>query len=128
MAQVGSRGVRLDLLVRQGATLGPHNCVLTNPNGTPVDLTGCTIQGQVRKDPLSTGTPDATFVIEYTDRIAGKFSFTIPHAVTAALAAGEYQDSQESLYQWDMELVDSQSRIIPLWYGDFLNFREVTRV
>ena len=62
MAQVGTRGERLDLIVRQGATLGPHTVTLTNPDGSAVNLTGCTIQGQVRKDPLDTGMPVAPVV------------------------------------------------------------------
>ena len=128
MAQVGTRGERLDLIVRQGATLGPHTVTITNPDGSAVNLTGCTIHGQVRKDPLDTGTPVASFVINYVDPVAGKYSFEISHTVTAAIPAGEFQNSSESMYQYDMELVDSQNRIIPLHYGDFINFREVTRV
>ena len=128
MAQVGTRGERLDLIVRQGATLGPHTVTLTNPNGTPVDLTGATIQGHVRKNPLDSGAPVASFVITYVDRVAGKYSFEIAHTVTAAIPAGEFQNSPESMYQYDMELLDTAGRIIPLHYGDFINFREVTRV
>lgn len=128
MAQVGFRGERLDLLVRQGATLGPHVVTLTNPDNTPVNLTGCTIQGQVRKNALDTGAPVATFVINYIDLLLGKFSFEIPHTITALIPAGEFQKDDESQYQWDMELLDSQNRIIPLYYGNFENFREVTRV
>lgn len=128
MAQVGFRGERLDLLVRQGATLGPHLVTLTNPDNTPVNLTGCTIQGQVRKNALDTGAPVATFVINYIDLLLGKFSFEIPHTITALIPAGEFQKDDESQYQWDMELLDSQNRIIPLYYGNFENFREVTRV
>lgn len=128
MAQVGFRGERLDLLVRQGSTLGPHVVTLTNPDNTPVNLTGCIIQGQVRKNALDTGAPVATFVINYIDLLLGKFSFEIPHTVTALIPAGEFQKDDESQYQWDMELLDSQNRIIPLYYGNFENFREVTRV
>lgn len=128
MAQVGFRGERLDLLVRQGATLGPHVVTLTNPDNTPVNLTGCIIQGQVRKNALDTGAPVATFVINYIDLLLGKFSFEIPHTITALIPAGEFQKDDESQYQWDMELLDSQNRIIPLYYGNFENFREVTRV
>lgn len=128
MAQVGFRGERLDLLVRQGATLGPYIVTLSNPDGSPVNLTGCTIQGQVRKNALDAGDPVASFEIVYIDRISGQFSFGISHESTAQIPAGEFQKDEESQYQWDMELLDSQSRIIPLYYGNFENFREVTRV
>jgi len=128
MAQVGFIGERLDLKVRQGATLGPHVVTLSNPDGTPVNLTGCTIQGQVRKNALDVGAPVATFDVVYIDRLAGQFSFGISHEDTALIPAGEFQKDEESQYQWDMELLDSQNRMIPLYYGDFENFREVTRV
>lgn len=49
MAQVGFRGERLDLIARQGATLGPFVVTLTNPDNSPVNITGCTIRGLVRK-------------------------------------------------------------------------------
>ena len=128
MAQIGFRGERLDLLVRQGATLGPFEVTLTNPNDTPVNLTGCTIRGEVRKNALDGGAPVATFNVVIVDAVAGKFSFEIPYAVTATIRAGEFQKSEESMYQWDMELLDTLDRITPLYYGDFENFREVTRV
>lgn len=127
MAQIGSIGERLDIILRQGSTLGPFIVTLTNPNGTPVDLTGATISGQVRKNATDTGSPIATFDIVYINRVAGQFSFGMTKAVTALIPAGEYQQSPESQYKWDMELVDSLTRCIPLYYGNFENFREVTR-
>ena len=57
MAQVGFIGERLDLLCRQGANLGPFICTLQNPDLSFVDLTGCTIQGYVRKNALDAGQP-----------------------------------------------------------------------
>lgn len=127
MAQVGFKGERLDLQARQGATLGPFIVTLKNPDNTPVNLTGCTIQGQVRKNALDADIA-AEFVIAYIDRLEGKFSFEIPHTVTALMSAGEFQRDIDSQFQWDMELLDSLSRITPLYYGDYNNFREVTRV
>ena len=128
MAQVGFRGERLDLLVRQGATLGPFHVELANPDTSPVNLTGCSIRGEVRKNALDGGAPVASFTVVIEDALAGKFSFEIPYAVTQTIRAGEFQKSEESMYQWDMELLDASDRITPLYYGDFENFREVTRV
>ena len=127
MAQIGSIGERLDIILRQGSTLGPFIVTLTNPNGTPFDLTGATISGQVRKNATDTGNPIATFDIVYINRVAGQFSFGMTKSVTALIPAGEYQKDDASQYKWDMELVDSLTRCIPLYYGNFENFREVTR-
>lgn len=126
MPRIGSIGERLDLLCRQGANLGPFICTLQNPDLSFLDLTGCTIQGFVRKNALDSGEPVAIFFINYIDRLAGKFSFEINWSVTKLIPAGEYQKDPESQYVWDMELVDSTGRIIPLYYGIFENFREVT--
>lgn len=127
MAQVGFRGERLDLLARQGATLGPFIVTLTNPDNSPVNLTGCTIQGQVRQNALD-ATKVADFVVTIIDAVAGKFSFEIPHTVTKDIPAGEFPKDPISIYQWDMELEDSLGRVLPLYYGEYENFREVTRV
>lgn len=128
MPQIGSIGERLDIILRQGSTLGPFIVELKDKNNIPIDLTGATIQGQVRKNALDTGSPVASFTIEYIDRTAGKFSFGIPRNETVVIPAGEYQKDPASQYKWDMELIDSLNRCIPLYYGDFENFREVTRV
>jgi hypothetical protein len=127
MAQIGSIGERLDIILRQGSTLGPFNVTLTDQLGVPINLTGATIAGQVRKNALDTGAPVAVFDIVYTDRIAGKFSFGMTKTVTTLIPAGEYQKDEASQYKWDMELTDSLGRGIPLYYGNFENFREVTR-
>lgn len=127
MAQIGSIGKRLDIILRQGSTLGPFFVTLTDKLGHPIDLTGGTIQGQVRKNALDLGEPVATFEIVYVDRALGQFTFGIPRNVTVNIPAGEYQKDEASQYKWDMEFVDSTNRCIPLYYGNFENFREVTR-
>ena len=127
MAQIGSIGERLDIILRQGSTLGPFLVTLTNELGVPIDLTGATISGQVRKNALDTGAPIAAFDIVYVNRVAGQFSFGMAKAITVAIPAGEYQKDEASQYKWDMELLDTLTRCIPLYYGNFENFREVTR-
>lgn len=127
MAKIGSIGERIDIILRQGSTLGPFLVTLTNPDNRPVDLTGAVVQGQVRKNALDVGAPVASFEIEFVDRVNGKFKFGISRTVTVNIPAGEYREDPASQYKWDMELIDSQGRCIPLYYGDFENFREVTR-
>ena len=63
---------RVDLELVQGATFGPVKHTLKNPDGTPVDLAGATLRGQVRRkasDPV----------------VAASFVFT-----NAAPATGSY--------------------------------------
>lgn len=126
MAQVGSRGKRLDIVARQGTDIGPFIVDLANADGSPVNLTGCTITGQVRKNALDT-TKVADLTIVVIDPLIGRFSFEILQSVSKDIPAGEFQRSIESVYQWDMELLDVTNRVTPLYYGEYLNFREVTR-
>lgn len=127
MAQVGFRGKRLDIIARQGADVGPFVVTLFNPDLSPVNLTGCTIQGQVRKNALDS-VKTADFTITILDASIGKFSFSILSSVSKDIPAGEFQRSPESLYYWDMELLDSTNKTTPLYYGEYLNFREVSRL
>lgn len=126
MAQVGFRGKRLDITARQGADVGPFIVTLRNPDLTFVDLTGCTIRGQVRKNALDT-VKIADFTVSIINPAIGQFSFEIPQSISKDIPAGEYQRSPESIYQWDIELLDSTNKVTPLYYGEYLNFREVTR-
>lgn len=126
MATLGYIGERLDLLVRQGATLGPFDAAMQNPDGSAVNLIGATIRGQVRKKAL-----DPTVVtdidVTITDAALGKYSFGLSVAKTTVIAAGETIKESASLYVWDLELVDATGRVIPLYYGNVTVFREVTR-
>lgn len=125
--KIGSIGAEMDLLIKQGGTFGPVTVTARNPDNTPMDLTGCTVRGQIRKKALDTAVV-ATFVCtiaadQVTNR--GKFEFGLTDEVTAAIAADE--QPAKSLFVWDMELEDSAGRVIPLYYGQVEVFREVTR-
>ena len=125
---IGTKGAELDILIRQGATFGPVASVLTNPDTSPVNLTGCVFRGQVRKtasDALSTGCA-ITFTI--TNASAGQFTWEITDEVTTTLTADATSESgPNSQYVWDMEMQDASGRVIPLAYGKAQVFREVTK-
>ncbi len=128
MPQIGSKGASLDILVRQGATFGPNRCTLTNPNSTPVNLTGAIIRGQIRKsaaDALSTG---ISAVVTIVTPGSGIFDWGFAADATATLTADPVSETApNSLYVYDLELEDSTGRIIPLLYGNVNVFREVTK-
>lgn len=126
LGSIGTIGERLDLLVRQGGTLGPFVCTMVNPDGTPVDLTGCSITGQIRKRPAD-AVIVAALAITITDPAGGAYRFGLPDDVTAAIVAGADISRPESLYVWDLELHDSAGQVIPLYWGDVRVHREVTR-
>lgn len=122
---IGNRGECLDLLIRQGATFGTYHATMRNPDGTPVDLTGCLIRGMMRKTPSS-----ASVLLNITVTSAydatGAYSFGLTDEQTATLTAGTDINRPESLYVWDLEMLDSTGQIIPLYWGDVRVHRRVT--
>jgi len=128
MAVVGTKGQQVDLLIRQGASLGPVACRLTNPDTSPMNLTGATIRAQIRKtasDALSTG---AAAVCTVTNAANGEFTYEFTVEDTTLLTADATSESAPaSVYVWDMELEDSVGRVTPLVYGTVNVFREVTK-
>lgn len=124
---IGNVGFRQDLNVRQGATLGPIRVTATDrTTGLPLNLTGSTIRGQIRKTPAAP-TFVAAFAITVTDPVAGVFEIDLSEQTTAAIPAGADMTRPESCYVYDIEMVDSLGRVIPLMWGDVRVLREVTR-
>lgn len=123
---IGFFGERLDLRIRQGATLGSFLAQMLNPNGSPVDLTGCTIRGQIRKTGLANSIT-AAIECTITDPLDGRYEFGLPDEITTGIPAGESITDDESQYVWDLELEDSIGRVIPLYHGSVNVLREATR-
>lgn len=126
---LGTKGGRLDLLVRQGATFGPNNVTLKNSaDGTPISIANSTITGQIRKT-ADAATALASVLITIVDAPNGSFIWEFSATSTAALAADPVDETQaESQYVWDMEIINTiTNRVTPLLYGDVSVFREVTK-
>lgn len=116
-----------DLELSQGATFGPVRHTLTNPDGSPVDLTGCVARGQVRRTALATEVL-AEFVIGYApDRTEGWYTFGLTDEQTAALTAGEKLTDAASTYAYDVELEDALGQVWRLLRGTLRVQAEVTR-
>lgn len=124
--QIGGKGSQLDILIRQGATFGPHRVTIKDENSNPINLTGAVFTGQIRKTITST-TVSAEIVTSIIDPINGIIEISIPWNVTKDLPAGETEKDEKSIYFWDYELKDSQDKIVPLFYGTARVFREITR-
>ncbi len=123
---IGTFGERMDLRIKQGSTFGPMRFEMINPDDSPVDLTGVTIRAQIRHAAL-----DATVVVDLdcqiVDAMAGWFEMGLSDEQTRLIEAGESIGDPDSQFVWDMELEDSSGRVIPLYHGDVLVLREVTR-
>lgn len=126
MASIGNFGANLDLNIKQGSTFSA-TVTVTNPDSSPVNLTGSSLRAQIRKLALDTAVV-AQFVMQIVDAVNGVFTMTLSDTDTAAIITGEQLASTASKFVWDLEMVDSAGRVIPLMYGDVKVFREVTRV
>lgn len=132
MTSIGHIGKKLDLRIRQGADFLPYPVAIKG-NSIPVDLTGCQIRAQLRKTALSS-TLTVAFHTEIVESTVAdpvnypyKLRFWLTAAETAIIVCGERITDSSSRYVWDLEIEWADGTIDPLFYGDVLVFREVTR-
>ena len=122
-----NKGKELNLTIRQGATFGPIVCTLKDSAGTPVNITGYTVAAQVRKTPFTRKASGFAATCVIVNGAAGQFSFEFEAEDTAKLIVGESENDTDSLYYWDLELIQPDARVIPVIYGTVKVFREVTK-
>lgn len=127
MADIINKGQELNLTIRQGATFGPIICTLKDSLGSPINITGYTFRAQIRKTPSSRKATGCSATCVVVNGAAGQFSFEFTAADTANLVAGLDENSEDSLYYWDMELQQPDTKVMPLVYGTVKVFREVTK-
>lgn len=129
--RIGDVGGRLDLDIRQGATFGPYTVEETGelPDGTidVIDLTGCTLVGQIRKNPNSV-TVVATFTCTIIDALNGWWTFELSDEVTAGIIAGTSPNMPDSRYTYDIELHDAMGNVYPRLFGGVFVTAENTKI
>lgn len=131
MAELGTKGSELNLLIRQGATLGEYYMTVKTQEDPPqpIDLTGATFSAQIRKTADSSPLTGVTFDFVITEPLEGKVTWQVPSTSTVNIPCSEIDENQpESLYVWDMEVKLASGKVIPLTYGTVKVFREVTKV
>lgn len=127
MPVLGTKGGELDLLLKQGATFGPHQITLKDSANQPINITGATIRAQIRKtSDAATAVANGDFVL--TTPVSGVFTFGFSSTSTTALQVDTASETgTDSQYVWDMEIQYSDGRVYPLMYGKVSVFREVTK-
>ena len=128
MAEIGNKGSNLDILIRQGATFGMVESTLKDENGSPINLTGAIIRGQIRKSPNDLVRANAEFDCVVINEEMGVFQWGLSYAKTTTLTAGVDENDPSSKYYYDIEVEYPNGRIDPLIYGVARVFREVTKV
>ena len=125
MLELGFFGEEINLLVTQRCKFGPISVTTTNPDTTPVDFTGATIQGQIRS---TFGKHLCNIDVTITNAALGQYEFSISESNAAKLPAGVDIDSPESTHVWDLEIVDSSGISRPLYYGKVSVRKKVTNL
>ena len=115
MAAIGTRGEKLDITFRQGATFGPIPVRMTSPGGVPIDLSGATVRAVMRKSYTSA----ASFALacSVVDAADGRFQFGAADEVTASMTCGSSPSEPASIYVWDLEVEYPGGRVDPIFYG-----------
>lgn len=124
--EIGFLGEEMHLSIKQGATFGPVTATMTNPDGTPVNLTGCGFVGTIRKKAKDTDPPIGSLTFAITDAVNGKYQFSMSDTATAALPCGESLQSGDSTFVYDIMMSDAGGNVLPLYYGKVTVFREVS--
>lgn len=130
MAELGTKGSELNLLVRQGATQGTYYMSIKTQGSTtlPIDLTGAIFRAQIRKTADSAPLTGVTFTFVITDALNGEATWEIPASSTSKIPCSEIDENQEeSMYVWDMEVELAGGKVLPLVYGTVKVFREVAK-
>jgi hypothetical protein len=127
MSKISAKPPKLDLEVVRGDSFGPVICRIKNPDGTPMDLTGCSFLGQVRHTFADT-TVLATFTMTVTDAPGGEYSFELDVAATTALPAPTPADPIAGRHVYDHQMTDSLGRVTTRRFGALIVIGDVTRV
>ena len=109
---------KYNILIQQGSDYIQKITVKESVSQLAVDITGCTVRGQVRVNVEDT-TPAASFVAAVTDGAAGEFQISLSNTVTAAL------DFETGYY--DVEIVYPSGVVDRLLQGKAVLSKEVTR-
>jgi hypothetical protein len=108
---------RLELQIKHASDYGPVTHILTNPDDTPADLTGCVPHGQIRKnatDALPLGSFDCALG---AGPAPDRYTFSVSAATSAALTPGATTADKAGQHHLDIWLVDALGRVVPTFHG-----------
>jgi hypothetical protein len=110
-------GAKANIVIDQGADFST-TITVTDSAGDPLDLTGYTARGQIRKHYTSTTKVDFGTVF-LSPRTSGILSLSLTNVQTTAMESGRYV--------YDVELISSANNISRLVEGIATVTPEVTR-
>ena len=124
---ISNIGAQVNMTLRHGADF-QTTLTFTNPDGSPVNLTGCTLAAQIRQLPLAQIPPLAFFTcVVAADPTKGLATMSLPGIVSETLTVGASLTNPLSQYSWDLTLTDALGRVSCPLYGQVSFYRDVTR-
>lgn len=103
--------------ITQGDRFGPNTDTLSNPDGTPFDLTGCQLIGGIKRNAADVGYV-AAFTFARPAQTTDRYTFELAEAATAGLKGTANENDLQSRYYWHIKLIDAAGRKITLHQGD----------
>lgn len=124
MAQkISNIGAELNLDIKQGSRF--RLALEFRENNAPMNLAGKLIRAHIRKN-KDDATPAAVFACNITNAANGLAEAVLGSAQTAALTCGEFIDDEESIYYWDLDIVEG-NEATTFFYGVARVYREITK-
>jgi len=105
-----------NIFIDQGAEFF-RTMTITDTNKVAINLTNCTLSGQLRRS--YTATTSVPLVMAIVDRLTGKASMSLSAAATAALADGRYV--------YDVELTSVEGKVYRILEGNVVVSPNSTR-
>ncbi len=119
---IGFKGDLIDLVIKQGSQFTADG-IVSNPDGTALDISTATITAVMKKKFDSVDL--VTFTSTITNGMSGMYSIGLNGAQTSALEAGSTENDPKSKYIWEMSLTEANGRVYPLTYGEVHVFRKL---
>jgi len=113
------------LHIVQGLDFGPIEVVISNPDNTPMNLTGATAEAQIRRR-----ASDTEVVVAFSTSIvalAGKVILSLSPAASTLVPAVEDPSAPGSRSVWDLVVRDTLGRLVQIVRGDVRGYLVVTR-
>ena len=123
-AEVNKDGT-VDLICKQGTTWEFY-VTLEDEGGNPIDLTGYTGRGQIRKDYTSENAT-ASFTVSIDSPKDGKVKILLDAETTSSIEAGHSYKDEKSKYVYDIEIEDSNKYVTRILEGIIMVSPEVTK-
>src|SRR4051812_8305390 len=94
---------------------------VSNPDGTPADLTGYSAKSQIRTDVAdNASTVAAEILTVISNATGGEISMSLSNTVTKTLSGGRYK--------WDIQITSPLGIVTTILTGDAIVASEITRI